>query len=208
MFLHMIDRKIMEEQSKIQEQSKIPRWQEMVSWKRWSSRRGLPYMKNPSTSDKCRNQWRARYIQALMERQRNIDNGWKWLSQERIDASGYRRLHRGSTNDPALLPKPRHQLYQSAVVRSRTIKEGEKEENERLKRPDYRGRLGWFVWRYWSSTTTTTTMDRKKIKKTTKGATASSTIEGAEGEWIGTCVGTVMGRILQPKKKKQKERRN
>ena len=42
--------------------------------------------------------------------------------------------------------KPRHQLYQSAVVvwlgavvRSRTIKEGEKGENERLERPDYTG---------------------------------------------------------------------
>ena len=49
-------------------------------------------------------------------------------------------------NDPVLLSKPRHRLYQSAVivwlgavVRSRTIKEGEKEKNERHKRPDYTG---------------------------------------------------------------------
>ena len=31
--------------------------------------------------------------------------------------------------DQQLPPKPRHQLYQSAVVRSRTIKEGEKRRN-------------------------------------------------------------------------------
>ena len=66
-------------------------------------------------------------------------------SHKRIDASGYRKLHKVSTNDPALPPKPRHQLYQSAIVRSRTMKEGEKGENERHKRPDYMGMLGWFV---------------------------------------------------------------
>ena len=61
-------------------------------------------------------------IQTLMERQRNVDNGWKCFSQE------IRR-------------------YQSAVVRSRTMTEGEKGENERYKRPNYMGRLGWFDWR-------------------------------------------------------------
>ena len=161
----------------MEEQSNKPRWQE----------------RRQAGRDECCPAWRTHQHQSsagISEGQDTVKplktlTGDESDSHNRENAWECKELSKRSASTTKAKASTVPKGHIKNCLRSRNMTEGEQGKDNRFKWADYIGKLGWSIWRYGLPTTTTTTMDRKKIKKTTKGATPSSTIEGADGGWIG-----------------------